>query len=273
MNADLNISYLYMKGFKSMKTDLTLSALAKKVDNLAKLKKDFLVNTNELSIISNHHSTYLDVQGTPYLLQSHAASQLASIAGIPYSYYERLSAYPELRDSNINTLIADNNKKRMVRTLGRNARAILSDRYRLIDNNTVLEKLMPIIDEVKGLQVVSASITDERMYVKLISKTCKQDVVPGDTVAWGACLVNSEIGVSSITILPYQLRLCCSNGLCLPFYDTPVTRRIHKGKQITNMENYDQLYEEGDNALYEHLKEQLAAAFNTDYHNKPCSFE
>lgn len=48
-----------------MKQDLTISQLMTKVSQLARLKKDYLVPTNELRVSSKGVTTFLDVHGTP----------------------------------------------------------------------------------------------------------------------------------------------------------------------------------------------------------------
>ena len=142
-----------------MKQDLSIKQLMDRVTALSKLKKDYLVPTNELVVSTTGDVTFLNVQGTPYAIQERAASQLSAITRMPYSYYQRLKAhYPDLLDKNLNRLLADQDKPRMVRTLGAVARAVLSDRYRKVEHETLLESLMPLIANVKGLEVVSASI-------------------------------------------------------------------------------------------------------------------
>ncbi len=116
-----------------MKQDLSISQLMNKVAALSKLKKDCLVPTNELTVSTSKDVTFLNVQGTPYVLQERAASQLSAITRLPFAYYQRLKAeYPDLLDTNLNRLLADQDKPRMVRTLGAVARAVLSDRYRKV---------------------------------------------------------------------------------------------------------------------------------------------
>ena len=182
-----------------MKQDLSINQLMSKVSALSKLKKDYLVPTNELTVSTTGDVTFLNVQGTPYALQDRAASQISALTHIPYSYYQRLKThYPDLLDRNLNRLLADQDKPRMVRTLGAVARAVLSDRYRKVEHETLLDSLMPLIADVKGLEVVSASLTADRLYLKATCKYEKAEVKVGDTVAWGILCMNSETRCSSI---------------------------------------------------------------------------
>ncbi len=240
-----------------MKQDLTISQLMTKVNQLARLKKDYLVPTHELQVSSKEDTTFLDVRGTPYVLQERAAAQLSSITRIPYSYFQRLQTdYPDLLETNLNRLLADQEKPRMVRTLGAVARAILSDRYRKVEHETLLDTLLPLIAGVKGLEVVSASLTPDRLYLKAVCEYEKAEVQVGDAVAWGIVCMNSETGCSSIVIQPYVQVLKCSNGMVLPQYQGG-TRKIHLGKEITNMDEYEALYDNEEDDLSTALKAEM----------------
>lgn len=249
-----------------MKQDLTINQLMNRVSQLARLKKDYLVPTNELRVSSKEDTTFLDVHGTPYVLQERAAAQLSSIARIPYSYFQRLQTdYPDLLDANLNRLLADQDKPRMVRTLGAVARAVLSDRYRKVEHETLLDTLLPLIADVKGLDIVSASLTTDRLYLKAVCKYEQAEVRVGDAVAWGIVCINSETGCSSIVIQPYVQVLKCTNGMVLPQYQGG-TRKIHLGKQITNMDEYEALYADEEDDLSSALKAEMDRILDSQYY-------
>lgn len=153
----------------------------------------------------------------------------------------------------------------MVRTLGAVARAVLSDRYRKVEHETLLDTLMPLIAEIKGLEVVSASLTADRLYLKATCQYEKAEVKVGDTVAWGILCVNSETGCSSIVIQPYVQVLRCTNGMVIPQYYEG-TRKIHLGKKITNMDEYEALYDKGEDELSVVLKKQIDKILDSQYY-------
>ena len=249
-----------------MKQDLSIGQLMNKVTALSKLKKDYLVPTNELTVSTTGDVTFLNVQGIPYALQDRAAAQLSSITRLPFSYFQRLKKqYPDLLDANLNRLLADQDKPRMVRTLGAVARAVLSDRYRKVEHETLLDTLMPLIAEIKGLEVVSASLTADRLYLKATCQYEKAEVKVGDIVAWGILCVNSETGCSSIVIQPYVQVLRCTNGMVIPQYYEG-TRKIHLGKKITNMDEYETLYDNGEDELSVVLKEEIDKILDSQYY-------
>ena len=249
-----------------MKQDLSISQLMAKVKQLAKLKKDYLVPTNELTITTKGDTTFLNVHETPFVLQDRAACQLSSITRLPFSYYQRLKKnYPDLLDTNLNRLLADQDKPRMVRTMGAEARAVLSDRYRKVEHETLLDSLLPLIANIRGLEIVSASLTPDRLYLKATCQYEKAEVKVGDTVAWGIMCVNSETGCSSIVVQPYVQVLKCTNGMVIPQYYEGA-RKIHLGKKITNMDEYEALYEKGEDNLSASLKAQIEKILDSQYY-------
>ena len=249
-----------------MKQDLSISQLMAKVNQLSKLKKDYLVPTNELTVTTKGDTTFLNVNDTPFVLQERAASQLSSITHLPFSYYQRLKEhYPDLLDANLNRLLADQGKPRMVRTLGAAARAVLSDRYRKVEHETLLDSLLPLITSIKGLEIVSASLTPDRLYLKATCEYEKAEVKVGDAVAWGILCVNSETGCSSIVVQPYVQVLKCTNGMVIPQYYEG-TRKIHLGKKITNMEEYEAMYEKEEDDLSTSLKTQIDKILDSQYY-------
>ena len=250
-----------------MKQDLSLSQLCRTLNDLSVQKKDYLLPANELIIKSYSGKSYLDVAGTHFLIQERAASQLSSIARIPYSYYRRLELeYPELLDQNVNTLLAKLGKNRLVRTLGGKVRAILSDRYRKIEHETVMETLLPILDSIKGCEVVSSSLTADRLYLKAVCKFEKSEVKVGDSVAWGIVLTNSVTGCSSIVLQPFAMVLKCTNGMVLPRYYGS-TRHIHLGKQIIDIETYDSLYDSEKDNLPTIIRGEIQSILNPESYN------
>lgn len=222
-----------------MKTDLNMSQLVSKVNSLVGLKRDYLVNTDVMRVHSNSSSSILNINGISYMLQDNAERQLAAVCGIPYSYITKIGrVYPKLLDDNYNTLLSGLHKPKLIRTIGNNVRAVLSDRYKKYENEMILKVLLPLIEKTPGLSVVSASLSPERMYIKMVSEKEKAEVKVGDTVAFGAIITNSEIGMGSIVIRPFCMRLVCTNGMTLPQYLSE-TRRIHLGKKFNTIEEYE----------------------------------
>jgi hypothetical protein len=165
-------------------------------------------------------------------MTDHAHHQLASFLDIPTTYYNRMRAQePELLERSVNTWMGKQQQgtRRMLRLLGTRCRAFLSDRYLPIDNYDVLSILLPSILEA-GCEVVSAEVTERRMYVKALSPRITGEIKRGEVVQAGVVISNSEIGSGRVMIDPLLYKLQCENGLIVQDMSL---RRHHVGRRIT----------------------------------------
>lgn len=205
-----------------MKTGRSLVELAQEIERQKNVKKDLLVDTRSLALNAGDEMK-LEVRdtGRESLLPLHAFGvgeiahqQLAQFTGVPLPYYKRMmSNAPDLLADNVNRWLTQEPKRRMVRTLDGDARAILSDRYRCIDNYQIAETVLPILADIPGVNVVSCEITERRLYIKVVNPRMEGEVVPGDIVQAGIQISNSEVGLGSVQILPLVYRLVCTNGM------------------------------------------------------------
>ena len=85
---------------------------------------------------------------------------------------------------------------------GRVARALLSDRYRRIDNMEIASAVLPLFAGQADMQVMSCEVTENRMYLKIVNKRLEMDVVPGDTVQGGVIISNSVVGLGAVSVQP-----------------------------------------------------------------------
>ena len=89
--------------------------------------------------------------------------QIGSRAGIPAKYYDRmLTEAPDLLATNVNAWHRINPARRMVRTLGGDARSFLSDRYNRIENEEIAKVLKHGADKY-GRRNFAAPDTTMRM--------------------------------------------------------------------------------------------------------------
>lgn len=234
------------------------NALVSKAKVLAKQKQDFLVPANELTITSGNGKNYLNMKGRAYPLTEQAQRQLAETAGIPYNYYQRLlKDYPDLLDESVNTLLADIYKNKLVRTLQGKARALLSDRYKKVEHEDLLQVIEPIITDQK-LTVASCSITPDKMFLKVVNKAAKAEINVGDVVQFGCIIQNSEVGLSAVHVVPFCYRLVCTNGMQMAQY-SGVSRKIHLGKQLYSLDDQEEF---NADAYYRHVSESVSNALD-----------
>lgn len=202
-----------------MKYGRSLQELAVEIERQRDSKKDYIVDTDIISMKNEPSGLSLDVEGINGGLgiTDTAHSQIGTYLDIPSRYYRRMRAEsPELLAHNVNHWLhtsTDNSERRMLRTLDGNARAFLSNRYRRIDNEQIAETVLPIILQMDGASVESCEITETKMYIKVVNPRIQAQVTVGDIVQAGISISNSEVGCGSVMVSPLIYRLVCSNGM------------------------------------------------------------
>lgn len=204
-----------------MKTGLSLVELAEKIQVESDERNDYIAPTAAVNL-SSVDSDVLELEGVgEFTPTNHTHGQIAAHTNIPKRYYDRMrEETPALLAVNVATWFNRNPKKRMIRTIGDSARAFLSDRYRTLDNYELFEAVMPILGE-KEVDVISAEVTETRMYIKVIDPKLKGQVNWGeghqfgratdDEIIWGATISNSEVGSGSLSVSTMTLSSWCSN--------------------------------------------------------------
>ena len=246
-----------------MKTGRSLPDLEAELTRQCSAKRDFLAPARLLHVRSNGHTDLAWSQEHAYVVNDNAHAQIAEYAGIPRAFYEFLRARTEnlrvpvtmppaalpmnmepdtrqlrlaedspLFDVTVNRLLHEKEgDKRLIRTLDGKARALLSSSYNPdLDNWDVYGAAVQAL-LASGLSpddVVSSEVTDTRLYLKVVSPRLKGDVTVGDAVQAGFVLCNSEVGVGSLSIRQFVLRLVCRNGAVVD--DT--VRLRHVGKRL-----------------------------------------
>ena len=150
---------------------------------------------------------------------------------------------PELLAQNVNAWFGDRENSYMIRTLdygaGRMARALLSDRYRRIDNMEIASAVLPLFAGSDQYEVISSEVTENRMYLKILSRRLEMEVVPGDYVQAGVVISNSEVGLGSVNVQPLVYRLVCTNGMIV---NDMGERKNHVGRAAKAVEDSFHIY-------------------------------
>lgn len=200
-----------------MKQGRSLQELAAEIQRQASVKKDYLVETGSMRMVTNGGSVGMEVDSVGSLgINEVAHQQIGQYLDIPWRYYDRMrTQQPGLLTENVNQWMISKPEpeSRMIRTLDGNVRAFLSDRYRRIDNAQIAETVLPIISRMDGARVESCEITDNRMYIKVVNPRITANVGVGDVVQSGLVISNSEVGLGSVSVSPLIFRLVCSNGM------------------------------------------------------------
>jgi hypothetical protein len=220
-----------------MKSRRTLVSLAQELERQLSSKKDLVVP----SALMRHETgdageTRLVVDETTgparYGITPLARRQLAEKLKIPYVYFERMrSEQPVLLDRNVNTWLQSEDDRRMLRTLDGRVRAVLSDRYRRLDNYDLAESVLPILQRLPEARFESVELTETRMYLKVVTPQLRHEMAPGDIVQAGVAVSNSEVGQGTLSVQPLLFRLRCLNGLIVPDFSL---HKTHVGRSIAN---------------------------------------
>src|SRR4029078_11851254 len=149
-----------------------------------------------------------------YGITTLARRQLAEKLRIPYAYFERMREdQPALLDHNVNTWCRSEDGGRRIRTLDGRVRAVLSDRYRRLDNYDLAENVLPILQRLPDARFESVELTETKMYLKVVTPRIEYEINPGDVVQAGIVITNSEVGCGMLSVQPLIYRLVCRNGL------------------------------------------------------------
>ena len=245
----------------------TIQNLYQKLERQREVRKDLIADTRSLNVSSTDGMSILNITTSEEILafkvSDIAHRQIADRLNIPSKYYERMrSEYPALLDKNINGWLMKNQEKRMLRTLDGKLRAFLSDRYRRLDNLELVDHVLPVIAQMRGCEVVSCDVTETHLYLKIINKTMKAEVVPGDVVQAGFVISNSEIGLGALKVEPLVYRLVCKNGLISKDY---AHKKYHTGRQVEDTDNAYELYSDAtlaadDKAYFMKVQDIVSAA-------------
>lgn len=249
-----------------MKAGRTLQELAVELDRQNAAKKDYIVDAGALTMTTQAEPQLLVGGGSypaPYGITDIAHRQIGSFLKIPATYYDRMRREnPGLLAQNVNAWFEDNgDTKRMLRTMDGSARALLSDRYRRIDNFEIASAVLPIIGGIEDARVESCELTDSRMYIKVVSPRTQAEVKVGDPVQAGVIVTNSEVGYGSVTVKPLIFRLVCSNGMVA---ESGAMRKYHVGRVNEANEDLsifrDETIQASDKAFLMRLEDSVRAA-------------
>jgi len=209
-----------------MKQGRTLTGLAEQLEHQLESKRDYIARPDALTMTEG-----LSLSGLPegeVGITDLAHSQIAEFTGIPGPYYKRMKvSWPVLLSMNVNTWMKEQgDKRRLIRTLDGSARAMLSDKYRPIDNYELADAVLPSISEA-GAKLESCDLTERKMYLKAVFPKIEGEIKRGDPVQLGLVVSNSEVGCGSVSIQPLIYRLVCLNGMIAPDYSL---RKYHAGR-------------------------------------------
>lgn len=220
-----------------MKTGRALPDVLTELKRQQEAKRDYITPASAFSLQNDGRALRMgeNTFGTTDLFHR----QVASALNIPAKYYDLMAREkPALLAENVNSWFSTKDSSYMLRTMDGNARALLSDRYRRIDNLEVASVVLPLFAGQPDIEIMSAEITSARLYLKIVNHRLEMACV-GDRVQAGVMISNSEVGLGAVSVQPLVYTLACTNGMVVSSLGE---RKTHVGRQAKSLDESYTIY-------------------------------
>jgi hypothetical protein len=184
----------------------TLGEVSDRVDAMNQNCHDALVDVPAICFESLETMKIGDERHT---LRTVAQRSSAWRLGIPYNYLAKCPV--DLQAEQMNHWIKSEKREQLfVRFDGEEVRAVFTPRYKPVDNFEVIARLdeMGYTPDTK----VQCSLDGEFMLLS-IPDGRRQFKINGDKMTPGISISNSEVGLASLSVSAFILRLVCTNGM------------------------------------------------------------
>jgi hypothetical protein len=252
-----------------------------KLDSLSKLLLDTGIAVNEN-----------DIEKIELAVLDCCHTQIGQRLDIPKKYYDKMlgnTMAQHILDYNVtNWFRLRNENNFLLRTFIDKeqktgiARAILSDRYNVLDNYDVMLATLDAIRESGiNVQIESGDITDTKFYMRFVCPDIEMDApdilknyrVPdgstgGNGIISGFVISNSETGNGKFSISPRAVVLACRNGM---IFKNDAFQKTHLGSKMeeyttidwseeTRQKNYELVCSQVKDAIKYYASEEYLGA-------------
>jgi hypothetical protein len=227
------------------------------VDTRAIAMEELIVgDKKDVVFVANHPAGAFRVE-----IADQAHRQLAEKLGIDWKYYDRMrQGQPDLLAANVNRWLQVEPDRHLLRMLGPitdedgrrmaakdarfRLRAVLSPKFRIIDNAGLLNTVLPVAYE-HGATVAEFNYGDDRFHMRLVGAERSLESIraeygnrnphtvvngkwlaDGEVVSFGLAIRNSETGYGAMLVEPFARIVRCLNGIIV----SEQYRVIHVGK-------------------------------------------
>lgn len=256
-----------------MKMGRPLNEIAAEIQANISRREDYISPGEKIEMTP---SGFLRMEDQRFNLSNTAHGNLSRRLEIPKVYYDKMRVEtPDLLSDNVNVWLKKSGRHmiRSMQSVGihKTCRAVLSERYRRIDNDAVMEGLYPILNKEPGMRVESCEITETKFYLKAVFPALERDVGLNDPVQSGVVISNSEVGYGSTSIAMLIYRLACLNGMIVAD-EAFKARKNHVGKVLEFDDNFrissDETQDLQNKAFLSHLADIIKAAADPNvFHN------
>ena len=191
---------------KNTKNLTTLGKVWDRVDELNRYCHDNLIDVADISFDSLEN---IKIGNDQHNLRTVAQRSIAWRLGIPFNYLSKCP--PELQAIQMNHWLEDEkNDQLFLRFDGMDVRAIFTPRYKPVDNFEVMTRLD---DMGYGPETQVQCHLDGEFMLLSIPDGKQTFQVNGDKMTPGISVSNSEVGLASLSVSAFFLRLVCTNGM------------------------------------------------------------
>ena len=174
-------------------------------------------------------------------IHRNALNQMALAVEMPMKFLdslaeEKASWGKELLAHNMNEIFHQRfkSKRYLTRSTHGEVRGFLSDQYRRLDSRPIVEAFASAVQE-KGAMPYNGVVTDTKIAIQAIMPEVYEPI-PGELVAYGLSLENSDFGNGALSLRAYLLRIWCTN---LAITEETM-RQVHLGKRLDDNMIYSQ---------------------------------
>jgi len=205
---------------------------------------DRIIKAGAVTFAADHERKTITIDagtGEVETIHRNALGQMGQAVDMPMKFLdtlqeERAEWGRELLAHNLGTIFHERfGKKRFLsRSLKTEVRGWLSDSYRRLDSRPIVEAFASAVQE-KGAMPYAGVVTDTKIAIQAIMPTIYEPI-PGELVAYGLSLENSDFGNGALSLRAYLLRIWCTN---LAITEETM-RQVHLGKRLDDNMVYSQ---------------------------------
>ncbi len=169
-------------------------------------------------------------------LHPHALKQAGAIAEMPWVRDLAVRAKDDdqwgarLAAQSLNMFFKRSDARHLIRSVGDQARGIVSDKFKRIDARPILEAALAAFAEV-GLQPYEGRWMETRLELQAIVPQLYQPI-PGELLAFGLSLRTSDYGDGAFDLRSFVMRPACANGMI----GQSELWAAHSGKRLSDNE-------------------------------------
>jgi hypothetical protein len=236
-------------------------------DRLAQAgQMDFQLDSDSGQLLVSYPDQYATSGRLVQRLHRNALSQIADTANLSMKFVDSLQNGTgrwgtELLAHNLNMIFRNrfSKQRHLLRSLGQEVRGFLSNKYRRLDSRPIVEAFATAVQK-KGAMPYNGYVTDTKIAIQAIMPEVYEPI-PGELVAYGISLENSDFGNGALSLRAYLLRIWCSN---LAITEEEM-RQIHLGKRLDESMLYsNRTYELDAKATVSALRDVIESTFDSD---------